>query len=250
MLILAFLSLTVSSRGQSSFVQLAGEARIPIPPGWLLATDSLSFPFQLIHESESGEILIFKSEIDSDEMITNQTELKASVDDIVDEIILKLPASQLLSSTGFYEVFRAGFVLDFNSLDSATAEPLRHRLKCIMYRHPDNYQIMFTIWVKCKTEVYPDLAAGILAVQDQFVYSGAHMDEVFGSENGFFWPLAMVALFAAGMLVYLRRAAQRKAIITESCSQVLWECECGQRNLGHLSNCPRCGNSHQHHHVS
>lgn len=240
-LVLALLSMSLTSRGESGFVKLADEVRIPIPEDWFCASDSLNFPFQLIHENLDAEILIFKSKIATGECIDDEASLKKSVDKLVGEVIPSLPNGKLLVSSGFYDGYRTGFVLEFMSADSSNRRPLRHRLKGIIYRHPDHYQILFTIWAKCDPLQYPKLAAGIKSMQDQLVYSGAFEADVFGGEGGSLWPVLLIIMLVIGLFIYLRPRRRRANSIALPPESHFWRCDCGRLNHQDHSTCRRCG---------
>ncbi len=183
------------------FVRIAGEVEIAVPDNWSLTTDTLDFPVQLIHYSDSAEILLFRSQIDGKDMIAGDIELKESVDLVIENVILSLPDGQLRTSTGFYETFRTGFTLEFVSTDSTTGTLLEHRLKGIIYRHPDDYQLLFTVWGKAAVETFPNVKEAISFVQDNFAYRGEQENEVFAPASMSYWPLALVIMALAGLLL-------------------------------------------------
>lgn len=185
----------------AQFARIAGEVEIPVPEGWYLSTDTLSFPAQLLYQTDSAEILLFRSEITSGETVTNREELKGSVDLVIDEVISTLPDGQLLTSTGFYDVYLAGFVLEFTSTDSASSIQLAHRLKGIIYRHPDGHQLLFTIWGKCARADYAGMKEAFAFVQDGFVYTGEREAEVFGEKAMTFWPIVLLLAALLGLML-------------------------------------------------
>ena len=196
----------------AQFARIAGEAEIPIPENWYLATDTLSFPVQLVYQNDSAEILLFRSILATEDIITNHDQLKGSVDLVIEDAIQTLPKGQLHTSTGFYDVYRAGFVLEFGSTDSASGALIEHRLKGIIYRHPDGHQILFTIWGKCAQADYANLREAFTFVQDGFVYRGEYEKDVFGtpSKSMSYWPIILVAIAIAGLLL-LRPKRQKKS---------------------------------------
>ena len=196
----------------AQFVRIAGEVEIPIPENWYLATDTLSFPVQLVYQNDSAEILLFRSVLATEDIITNHDQLKGSVDMVIEEAIEALPEGQLQTSTGFYDVYRAGFVLEFSSIDSASGALVEHRLKGIIYRHPDGHQILFTIWGKCAQTDYANLREAITFVQDGFVYQGEYEKDVFGtpSTSMSYWPIILIIIAIAGLLL-LRPRRQKKS---------------------------------------
>jgi hypothetical protein len=209
-----FLLLAVIAGGvqAQTVVRLAGDVELPLPDNWYLATDTLEFPIQLVYYNDSAEILLFKSELRGDDAMRDETELKGSVDLVVNDVIKLLPDGQLFSSTGFYDVYRTGFVLEFGSSDSASGTPLRHSLKSVIYRHSDDYQIMFTIWGKATAGLYPDVIEAVKQVQTEFIYSGPYQDEVFVPAAMSYWMLAMLAFAGLALLglIMLRPKQPRK----------------------------------------
>ena len=132
-----------------------------------------------------------------------------SVDLVIEEAIESLPDGQLHTSTGFYDEYRAGFVLEFGSTDSASGTLIEHRLKGTIYRHPDGHQILFTIWGKCAQADYADLREAITFVQDEFVYRGEHEAEVFGTRSMSYWPIILVAVAFLGLMLLRPRKRQK-----------------------------------------
>lgn len=185
----------------AQFVRIAGEADLPVPENWHLGTDTLEFPAQLIYQNDSAEILLFRSVLAAEDIVTNQDELKASVDLVIEDVIETLSEGQLHTSTGFYDVFRAGFVLEFGSTDSASGTSVEHRLKGVIYRHPDGHQILFTIWGKCARPDYAVLKEAITFVQDGFVYRGEYEEDVFGERPMSYWPFILLAVALVGLML-------------------------------------------------
>jgi hypothetical protein len=202
----------------AQFVRIAGETEIPVPDNWYLATDTLDFPAQIIYQGDSAEILLFRSILSSEDIVTNQDELKGSVDLVIADVIETLPEGQLHTSTGFFDGYRAGFVLEFGSTDSASGTLIEHRLKGVIYRHPDGHQILFTIWGKCAQSNYTELREAITFVQDGFVYRGEQMDNIFGERSMSYWPIVLVALALLGLML-LRPRKRKKNNESDSFNQ-------------------------------
>jgi len=204
-LILLLSAVTVEA---NQFVRVTEDVEIPVPNNWYMATDTGSFPVQLVYYNDSAEILLFRSEISADDAITNEADLKRSVDLVIEDVIASLPDGQLHTSTGFYDTYRSGFVLEFGSSDSAGGTPLEHSLKGVIYRHPDGHQILFTIWGKATSRDFPEVKGAINLVQESFVYHGEYEKDVFAPESMLYWPLALVVLVLIGLL--LLRPRKRK----------------------------------------
>jgi len=208
LLLATIIALTpVVSAGQ--FVRIAGEVELPVPDGWRLTTDTAVLPAQLVCDSAPAEILVFQSEIADDDLITDQNQLKKSVDLVIDEVISTLPEGQLRVSTGFYEGARAGFVLEFASRDSVSGMPLEHSIRGIIYRINPDSQRLYTVWGKATAAAFPLTKESIRLVQDGFAYRGAQEPEVFGERSISYWWLIPAALALGGLL--LLRSARRKS---------------------------------------
>lgn len=223
-------------------LRLTQSAQTVLPTDWLLSSEALDFPFQLVYAGEGAEILLFRSVFDGEDLITNQEELRLSVDRVVGEVIETLPEGRLLTSTGFYDTYRAGFVLEFTSVDTLEEVEMRHRLAGIIYRHPDDYQMLFTIWGKSTIEQYGRLAGDIRLVQERFVYSGPQEPYVFGKPvRKSYWLLLLAGMLTIGLVFMVRR---RKRIESRSESTDVdrtWTCGCGRVNFVDSEVCRRCG---------
>ena len=200
----------VTTVAASQFVRVAGQVEVPIPDGWRLATDTASFPIQLVHRSDSAEVLIFRSDIAKDDMISDEHGLKKSVDLVINDVIKSLPEGRLRISSGFYDEYRTGFTLEFASIDSSSGVPLEHRIKGIIYRLPDDRQVMFTVWGKAAAATWPGVRDAVKMVQDEFAFRGKYENEVFYGKKSFgYWPLFLVAIGLLGL--FLIRPKRKKA---------------------------------------
>ena len=225
------------------FLDLADEIRIPLPDGWELAGDSATYPFQIVNASRTAEVLIFRSEVASDDAVNNSANLREAVDQIVEDVILTLPNARLLTSNGYQEDNRAWFVLDFTSRDSLSDEGIRHRLMASLYRHPDDYQIMFTVWGKSGMEEVGSEATDIKLMQDMFAYSGPSEKTVFAPKRSGTAVLTYVgALMAIVILVFVFvKKGRQSAGHGFSEESHFWRCECGRMNHNNYATCRRCG---------
>jgi len=200
--ILLLLSLAAGAEA-NQFVRVAGDIELPVPVNWYLASDTAALPAQLVFYNDSAEILVFRSEIAEAEMIADENELRKSVDLVIDDVINTLPEGQLRVSSGFYEGFRAGFNLEFASRDSLTGVPLEHTIRGIIYRLPDDRQVLFTVWGKAAASVYPRVRDALNLVQDGFAYRGEYEHDVFAGRSMSYWPLVLI-LMAILVLILLR----------------------------------------------
>ncbi|HKK20502.1 MAG TPA: hypothetical protein VJ983_03440 [candidate division Zixibacteria bacterium] len=236
--------LLVSGSFASGFFDLGGQIKLPRPDGWGLGSDSTEFPFQIVDESQTAELLIFRSEITGDGVIRNKQELRGSVDKVVNDIILELPKAKLLSSTGYYDTNRVSFVLDFESTDTASGLEITHRLKGYMYRHPDGHQILFTLWGKTGKDNPPDVMSSIRLMQDGFAYYGPAEAEFFEtpSRPSWYW---LVLVFGVLLLIFYFFRRKRLSRIGFSDDSNFWRCECGRMNANQYDSCRRCGRKRQ-----
>ena len=223
------------------YVELGKEIKIPLPDNWIVATDGSEYPFQLIDTNLTSDILIFKSDIPREEIITNDEELKESVQGVIDEVIMTLPEARVLSNTGNFEKYRAEFILEFLSYDTVNFVTLRHRLQGLIYQHPDGHQILFTVWAKSALETYPSVAQSIRLIQDDITYSGPQRANVFSTGHNIPTYLYLVLFMLLGLFFFIRaRQLQRSRIRFED-DEKFWRCDCGRLNPLHQVSCRRCG---------
>jgi hypothetical protein len=234
------LSISGAVSGQSK-VRLGGEVELPVPTGWVLGSDSGQYPFQIVNEKRDAEFLLFRSILSPDQTISNEKDLQISVKKVVDNVIESLPQGKLLTNTGFFDVYRTGFVLEFVSADTAAMVLLRHRLEGILYRHPDGRQLLFTLWGKAALVRYPELARDIKSMQDGFEYTGPYESSVFAPPAHSYWYLYVVLLLIIGFVFYNRSRRARSQRDGSSAATNSWTCGCGRLNPGNMQSCLRCG---------
>lgn len=189
----------------AGFATVAGEARVPVPDRWVVMGDTIEYPLELLHESGRGELLVFKSPIDAAEAVDNQRQLRTAVDRVVDHVIMELPDARLLTNSGYYETSRTGFVLEFLSTDTIADSTLRHRLKTVIYRLPDESQVMFTLWAKSVESAWADLEPSMQLMQDGFSFFGESQDHVFASSRRYLWPVLIIALAILATVLLIRK---------------------------------------------
>ena len=225
-------------------LRLTDEVQTVAPENWLIGSETLDFPFQLVYAGEGAEIQFYRSEIEADDAVHNEEELRESVDRVVEDVIQTLPESRLLTSTGFYDTYRAGFVLEFVSRDTLEEADIRHRLWCGIYRHPDGHQLMFTIWGRATLELWGTLGKDMRQVQDRFVYSGPQEGHVFGKPlRTSYWLLLLGGILIIGLLFMRRRRLTAERQVAAEGSGRYWNCECGRVNRDDRETCRRCGRS-------
>jgi hypothetical protein len=226
-------------------IRLADEAAILLPDNWLLGSDTVAYPVQLVFGRDGAEILVFRSVIAGDEMIVDDAGLRGSVQQVEKDVIGSLPQGRLLTSTGYYETSRAGFALEFTSFDSAGGTVLRHRLVGHIYRHPDNYQLLYTLWGKSAETLYSSVEPAIQQVQQSFRYDGDQTDTVFPTRAGkSYWMLLLLAMAVVGLFVFYGPRRRKSALPSELPDNHFWHCTCGRRNHDTQQTCLRCGRTH------
>ncbi|MBU0984191.1 MAG: hypothetical protein KKA42_10000 [candidate division Zixibacteria bacterium] len=240
-LLAAWLLLPVIAAQASEFVQLAGEVRIPVPDQWILGTDTVNYPFQLVYVNDGAEILVFRNDIEEAERVTDEIALRETVDNIISDIVTSVPDARLLTSTGFNDGFRVGFIVEFRSTDSTSGAALRQRMRGILYLHPDGHQILFTVWSKTTRELYPAVEAAIGMVEDEFTYLGPHEASAFGSNRSYYWPLATAVLLVIGSVLFFRARRRHGGLPDLPEDSHFWRCGCGRLNHESKPTCRRCG---------
>lgn len=240
-LITVLLTVAITATGSAdTFLELAGEISMPVPGGW--SCDSTSdYPFQLVNTDSTAELLIFKSTINEDEIVTNDAELKLSVDQVIEDVILTMPDAELLTNTGYFEENRVSFAVEFLSTDTAQDLRLRHRLKGVIYKHPEGHQLLFSLWGKVAFGAPPAALDNLRLMQEGFVYAGEAQGKVFGKTQRTEWVwFAILAMMAA--ILFLLFKARRKAVGMRSAApEHFWRCECGRLNHNDHATCGRCG---------
>ncbi len=156
-------------------------------------------------------MLLFRSDIASDETLENSDQLRSAVDQVIESVILALPEADLLTNTGFHETSSTGFILDFTSVDSLSGSPIRHRLKTVIYRLNDDSQVMFTLWARSAAEVWPEVAEPISLMQSGFSYDGEYALDVFAATSDDTWKYLLVLGAMLVSLVLLRKRRISKA---------------------------------------
>ena len=189
-------------------VELGPDLRLPLPSGWAVVGESPDYPFQIVNEERTAELLVYRSVIEADEQIADEGELREAVDLALEEVIFDLPEVVLLTSTGYYRGNHAAFALDFLAEDSVLGVGLQHRLVCLVYGHPEGYQLMFTLWAKTAAADAAEVYGDLVLMQDGFRYVGPARSDVFerGPGRGT-WLL--VAAVPAAVLVLLRLRRDR-----------------------------------------
>ena len=238
---LLFVLLLSAGVKATEFIEIAGEVKLPLLVGWSLTGNSLSFPACIVNEQYGAEMLVFKSDVSDKETINSPEELKQTVDGIIENVILGMPNSRLLTSTGYHRDDRIRFVMEFSSEESPTTSTTYNRLMGIVYRHPDGRQLLFTLWGKCDLDVSSLVERDFQIMQEEFIYNGPAAADVFAVPvKRKSWYMAVVATaIVASLFVLRRRVRIRRFRIVGNHKD--WQCQCGRFNSGGYSVCPRCG---------
>ncbi|UCG63025.1 MAG: hypothetical protein JSV52_07020 [Candidatus Zixiibacteriota bacterium] len=230
-----------SSASASGFVELGREAKIPLADRWVIVDDTGGFPYRLSRTDQSAELSIFKSIIAADEKIKNEQELKLSVDKVIEDVILGLPEANLLANTGYFDKNRVWFDLDFESWDPERELQIRHRLKGVLYQHPDGHQLLFSLWGKAIEGAPASALYEMRLMQDEFAYTGDVESEVFGSSFPYDWYLIGFLFALLVVMLFILKKRQRQEKIAFSDEANFWRCDCGRLNHVEFDTCRRCG---------
>ena len=239
-LVAIFLFLTVSAFA-GGFIELAGESKIPLAEGWRLNGDNVEYPFQIVNEDLSAELLIYKSTISTNEIIENEQELKLSVDDVIEDVIMTLPDAILLTSTGYFDQNRVWFALDFVSYEAESEVQLQQRLKGVIYKHPDGHQVLFSLWAKVVVGSPPSIMNELRLMQDEFAYVGEAERQIFGQGASYDWYLIGFLFIVLIAMMFVLKKQRQDDKIAFSTDGNFWRCECGRLNHNDNVTCRRCG---------
>ncbi len=188
---------------------------IEIPEGWDVY-DSLALPIHLVALDEHAELLIYLSELPPDDGVHDVETFEYAVSGVIDDVILSLPESYLLSSTGTDEGDHARFVLDFVSSDSTSSRPLRHRLVGLVYTVANGSQLLITLWARGDRNVYDLWKSDAAQIQDNARFVGDHRASVWSAQNDLVRWLAILLLAVVGLLLLFRRAYQARGTSTNA----------------------------------
>lgn len=240
--ILSAVFLFLGYTARANTVTVAEELVIPVPNGWEIGADTMQFPVKLT-KGDSAEVLLFRSVISEDEAISTQAGLKASVDQVIKEVILTLPESRLLSSTGFDRPPVIGFSVEFVSLDTLIFLEVNHQLSAIVYRLEDGSQVMFTIWGKATIDQLPTVRYAVNSIRNNLEYLGPHEENAFAFSMTDYYVPGLMLVACVGLLLLVRSRAQQRARKIEKSPDRFWRCLCGRLNGHDQPGCRRCGRS-------
>ena len=189
-------------------------------------------------------MLVFKSIISGDGIISDEKELKIAVDQVVKDVILSLPEAVLLTNTGKREDNRVSFTFEFLSMDTVNFIELKHRLKGVMFRHPDNYQILYTLWAKSAEIDATENIPVLVSMQEDFEYYGPATADFFYNPDSLNWTWGAILIIIIIMVMYFFKKRNRSDDIDFADDTSFWRCDCGRLNHNQYKTCRRCGKSH------
>jgi len=116
-----------------------------------------------------------------------------------------------------------------------------HRLKGILYNHPDGHQLLFTLWGKANSDGKDILREEVLFLQNNFAYFGESDEMILIEQKPFDWRLLFVLGIMFIFLLFFFKRKSRRQGIEFSADSHFWRCECGRQNHNNNKTCKRCG---------
>ena len=244
-LVILSILMLIAIPAMAGMVRLGDEVEIPVSEGWEVLGDISSYPFLLMASDKQAELLLFKSTIEQNGSIDNQASLKASVDRVIDSVILTLPEAKMLTSSGYSSGDNVRFILEFTSQDLAENAMVRHRMMGVLYRMEDGNQGLFTLWGRAAFADYPAYEEALVGMQRDFRYVGEHESEVFmASSNNRMLTVGTPILLVIA-LVALLHIRQRQKMVKSKRVTAVWVCGCGTENDARETFCQFCGQRSQ-----
>ena len=204
--LLCLLALLLSTPSLAEeLVRPTDQVILPLPESWLAGGDLIGFPIELVNEDLTAEFQIFRNELPKSDAIADGDQLRRAVDDIISDVIMELPNAQLLTNTGYQDDNRVWFVLEFTSGDTVALSMISHRLAGVLYRLPNNDQLLFTLWGKASTTAPAGVQSDFRVMQAGFRYTGAAANYPFAESNSLQWYLASAVALVLILIVMQRR---------------------------------------------
>jgi hypothetical protein len=201
--LLLFSISSYNSFGSIERLEVESNFTIPLLPNWTIDSSQVEFPYQILHNSGNAELNIFKSLLEPDERVNNNDEFKSAVEGVIDDILLNLPDAQLLINNGFFEDDHLSFQLEFTSYDTTSGITINHLIKSFLYRLPDDYQVMYTLWGRLHNTDFEMLSEEIQFYQNNFVFTG-EAEQLFYPERTFYkWTTLFVVMIIFFVGVYI-----------------------------------------------
>jgi hypothetical protein len=199
----------VSTSVAETFVGM-DEISLDIPESWIVETEAI-YPFSIVSDDGTAELIVARAVLAGDERVGNPDQLKQAVDLVISDVILPLPESQLLSSTGQIEGNHALFSLDFLSVDVQTQVQIRHRLVGELYLHPNGHQLLFSLWGRAASDRWDLFEYDLMSMQESFAYLKPAESNLFAIDSPFRLNHYLIGL-AVLMLLWL---VTRRLLIAE-----------------------------------
>ncbi len=203
------LLLLCATGAANDLIRAAEQIRIPLPETWLAAGDTIGFPVNLVNEDLTAEFQIFKNELAKEDAITNREQLRATVDGIIEEVIMEMPNAEILTNTGYQDGNSVWFVLEFTSEDMEAGAQINHRLAGVLYRLTDDSQLLFTLWGKAGPEAPSYTSYDFRTMQTGFEYMGETAATPFTDSSSSYWYLFSVAAIILLLLAWIRRGKEK-----------------------------------------
>lgn len=200
-----FLLLFSTNLSADELVRPGDQVRLPLPKTWLAGGDTSGFPINLVNEDLTAEFQIFRNELPKSDAIADGTQLRRAVDDIISDIIMELPNAQLLTNTGYTDGNRVWFVLEFTSGETIAPPMISHRLAGVLYRLPNDDQLLFTLWGKASADAPASVQSDFRVMQAGFRYTGESADYPFDQSDWLRYYVAGSVALALILIVALRR---------------------------------------------
>ena len=146
-----------------------------------------------------------------------------------------------MTNTGYFDDNRVSFILEFISTDTVSQAPINHRLKGVIYLHPDGYQLLFTLWGKTNEASKALLKQDLSFMMNEFAYYGEAEPKIFQEKSDYTLEYGLVIIVVVILiLVFFKRVSSLNKIKYSEESH-FWRCQCGRQNHKNHTTCRRCG---------
>lgn len=179
-------------------INVDSEFSIITNDSWAVDDDHTEYPYRIVQIENKGEMLIFKSIIDQSDEITDNDDFKKAVQEVIDDIILTMPDARIMTNSGSSQDDHLNFVLEFDSYDTLTNHTIIHRVKSYIYRHPEGFQVLFSLWGRVISGSEDETMVDIKTFQDQFEYLGPATDYFYPKYNDLKW----MSLYGAFLIMF------------------------------------------------
>lgn len=213
-LIFSFIQIPINLIASIDKLEVKDNFILPILPNWSIDSSIADFPYRIFHESEKAELNIFMSLLEPNERIHNNKEFKAAVEGVIDDILLTLPDTRLMINSGFFEEDHLSFELQFISPDTNNDLPINHSIKSFIFRLPDDYQVMYTLWGQTHGLENDLLSEEIKFYQDNFTFTGDAESRFYPKNEFYKWITLFIAviIFFVGIYLVIRKNNSKTVI--------------------------------------